>query len=158
MMNRLIPLVLSCAFALAIMNGCDELAEQAQTPLDIKLGVIGPFSGEHEEWGKSSFLGVEAVIRYHQEQNQKLQVELIKEDELYLAIQLLERACALDPRPDELIKIARLLQRNPLPSRRRVVSQGCVWTWWQAQTGQRYQTCLTVPSATASVCCMGLWQ
>jgi branched-chain amino acid transport system substrate-binding protein len=63
------------------MNGCDELAEQAQTPLDIKLGVIGPFSGEHEEWGKSSFLGVEAVIRYHQEQNQKLQVELIKEDD-----------------------------------------------------------------------------
>ncbi len=63
------------------MNGCDELAEQEQTPLNIKLGVIGPFSGEHEEWGKSSLLGVEAVIRYHQEQNKKLKVELIKEDD-----------------------------------------------------------------------------
>ena len=40
--------------------------------------------------------------------------ELIKEDELYLAIQLLEQACALEPRPAELLKLARLLQRNPL--------------------------------------------
>ena len=79
--NRLISLLLTCAFALATMNGCDELAEQEQTPLNIKLGVIGPFSGEHEEWGKSSLLGVEAVIRYHQEQNKKLKVELIKEDD-----------------------------------------------------------------------------
>jgi len=48
------------------------------------------------------------------EANFKRANELIKEDELYLAIQLLERACALDPRPDELIKLSRLLQRNPL--------------------------------------------
>jgi curved DNA-binding protein CbpA len=48
------------------------------------------------------------------EANIKRADELIKEDELYLAIQLLERACALDPRPDELLKLARLLQRNPL--------------------------------------------
>ncbi len=48
------------------------------------------------------------------EANLKRANELIREDELYLAIQLLERACALDPRPDELLKLARLLQRNPL--------------------------------------------
>lgn len=81
MMNRLIPLLLSCAFTLTMLAGCEEIVEQRQTPLDIKLGVIGPFSGEHEEWGKSGLLGVEAVIKYHQTQNQKLQVQLIKEDD-----------------------------------------------------------------------------
>ena len=48
------------------------------------------------------------------EANLKRANELIRDDELYLAIQLLERACALDPRSDELLKLARLLQRNPL--------------------------------------------
>jgi tetratricopeptide (TPR) repeat protein len=48
------------------------------------------------------------------EANLKRANELIKEDELYLAIQLLEQACALEPRPNELIKLSRLLQRNPL--------------------------------------------
>lgn len=81
MMNRLIPLVLACAFTLVMLAGCEEIVEQKQTPLDIKLGVIGPFSGEHEEWGKSGVLGVEAVIKYHQAQNRKLQVQLIKEDD-----------------------------------------------------------------------------
>ncbi len=48
------------------------------------------------------------------EANLKRADELIRDNELYLAIQLLERACALDPRPNELLKLARLLQRNPL--------------------------------------------
>jgi tetratricopeptide (TPR) repeat protein len=48
------------------------------------------------------------------EANLKRADELIRDNELYLAIQLLERACALDPRPGELLKLARLLQRNPL--------------------------------------------
>jgi curved DNA-binding protein CbpA len=48
------------------------------------------------------------------EANLKRANELIKEDELYLAIQLLEQACALEPRPAELIKLSGLLQRNPL--------------------------------------------
>lgn len=48
------------------------------------------------------------------EANVKRANELIREDELYLAIQLLEQACALEPRPKELIKLSRLLQRNPL--------------------------------------------
>jgi tetratricopeptide (TPR) repeat protein len=48
------------------------------------------------------------------EANVKRANELIREDELYLAIQLLEQACALEPRPAELIKLSRLLQRNPL--------------------------------------------
>ncbi len=48
------------------------------------------------------------------EANLKRADELIRDNELYLAIQLLERACALDPRPDELLKLSRILQRNPL--------------------------------------------
>ena len=48
------------------------------------------------------------------EANLKRADELIKEDEFYLAIQLLEQACVLEPRPEELLKLARLLQRNPL--------------------------------------------
>jgi tetratricopeptide (TPR) repeat protein len=39
---------------------------------------------------------------------------LLKEGEVFLAIRLLEQACALDPRPPELLKLARLLMRNPL--------------------------------------------
>ena len=81
MMNRLIPLLIACTLSVAMLAGCEELVEQTQTPLNIKLGVIGPFSGEHEEWGNSSMLGVEAVIRYHRQQNKKLQVELLKEDD-----------------------------------------------------------------------------
>ena len=48
------------------------------------------------------------------EANLKRANELINDDELYLAIQMLEQACALEPRPEELIKLSRLLQRNPL--------------------------------------------
>jgi tetratricopeptide (TPR) repeat protein len=48
------------------------------------------------------------------EENLKRANELIKQNEFYLAIQLLEQACAIQPRPEELLKLARLLQRNPL--------------------------------------------
>jgi curved DNA-binding protein CbpA len=48
------------------------------------------------------------------EANLKRADELAREGELYLAIQLLEQACALDPRPRDLIKLSRLLLRNPL--------------------------------------------
>ncbi len=48
------------------------------------------------------------------EANLKRADELIHDGELYLAIQLLEQACALDPRPTELVKLSRLLLRNPL--------------------------------------------
>ena len=48
------------------------------------------------------------------EENLKRANELIKEDELYLAIQLLEQACAIEPRPEELLKLAGILKQNPL--------------------------------------------
>jgi curved DNA-binding protein CbpA len=48
------------------------------------------------------------------EANLKRADELIGQGELYLAIQLLEQACAIEPRPEQLLKLARLLQRNPL--------------------------------------------
>ncbi len=40
--------------------------------------------------------------------------ELEREGEFYLAIRLLEHACGLEPRPDQLLRLARLLLRNPL--------------------------------------------
>ncbi|HSL19648.1 MAG TPA: DUF4388 domain-containing protein [Methylomirabilota bacterium] len=40
--------------------------------------------------------------------------QLIATGETYLAIQLLEQACSLDPRPEELLKLAKLQMRNPL--------------------------------------------
>ena len=80
-MRHLSVLVHLYLCAVLLLAGCEELVEQEQTPVDIKLGVIGPFSGEDEEWGKSGLLGVEAVIKYHQAQNQKLRVELFKEDD-----------------------------------------------------------------------------
>lgn len=48
------------------------------------------------------------------EANVKRADELVREGEFYLAIQLLEHACKLDPRPAELVKLAQLLLRNPL--------------------------------------------
>ncbi len=48
------------------------------------------------------------------EANLKRANELIHEGEPYLALQLLEQACKLDPRPAELVKLARLQLRNPL--------------------------------------------
>jgi len=48
------------------------------------------------------------------EANLKRANELIKQNEFYPAIQLLEQACSIEPRPDELLKLAKLLQRNPL--------------------------------------------
>jgi tetratricopeptide (TPR) repeat protein len=40
--------------------------------------------------------------------------QLIATGETYLAIQLLEQACALDPQPAQLLKLARLQMKNPL--------------------------------------------
>ena len=40
--------------------------------------------------------------------------ELEREGEVYLAIRLLEHACAMEPRPEGLLRLARLLLRNPL--------------------------------------------
>lgn len=48
------------------------------------------------------------------EANLKRADELIHDGEPYLALQLLEQACQLDPRPAELVKLARLQLRNPL--------------------------------------------
>lgn len=48
------------------------------------------------------------------EANLKRADELVKDGELYPAIQLLEQACVLEPRPPELLKLSRLLLRNPL--------------------------------------------
>lgn len=57
------------------------------------------------------------------EANVKRADELIREGEFYLAIQLLEHACKLDPRPAELVKLAQLLLRNPLWTNRAL---GCM--------------------------------
>ena len=51
------------------------------------------------------------------------QTKLIREGEFYLAIQLLEHACKLDPRPRELVKLSQLLLRNPLWTNRAL---GCM--------------------------------
>ncbi len=48
------------------------------------------------------------------EANLKRADELLEDGETYLAIQLLEQACAFQPRPADLVKLARLLLRNPL--------------------------------------------
>lgn len=57
------------------------------------------------------------------EANIKRADEMIHEGEIYLAIQLLEQACSLEARPEELLKLARLMLRNPLWHRR---AQACI--------------------------------
>ncbi len=48
------------------------------------------------------------------EANIKRAQELVHDGEPYLAIKLLEQACDIDPRPEALLQLARLLMRNPL--------------------------------------------
>jgi len=48
------------------------------------------------------------------EANLKRANQLIATGETYLAIQLLEQACSMDPQPTELLKLAKLQMRNPL--------------------------------------------
>lgn len=52
------------------------------------------------------------------EANLKRAEEFARDGEIFMAIQLLEQACSLDPRPPELLKLARLLLRNPLWTQR----------------------------------------
>ncbi len=52
------------------------------------------------------------------EANLKRAAELVRDGEVFMAIQLLEQACAIEPRPPELLKLARLLLRNPLWTQR----------------------------------------
>ncbi len=78
-------------------------------------GILKTMSDDRQAAINPRRSGVDPAARRELvEANLKRANELIRDDELYLAIQLLERACALDPRPDELLKLARLLQRNPL--------------------------------------------
>jgi len=56
------------------------------------------------------------------EANIKRANELLRDGEPFLAIRMLEQACALDPRPAELVKLARLQQRNPLWTNRALLS------------------------------------
>lgn len=44
--------------------------------------------------------------------------EFLREGEIYQAIQLLEQVCELDPTPQRLLELAKLLVRNPLWARR----------------------------------------
>jgi tetratricopeptide (TPR) repeat protein len=77
--------------------------------------ILDSMERERPAVNKAGKAEVDAAARKELvEANLKRVNELIKQDELYVAIQLLEQACALDPRPEELLKLARLLQRNPL--------------------------------------------
>ncbi len=63
--------------------------------------------------------------------------ELLRQGELYLAIKLQEQACAIDPRPAELVRLAKLLLRNPLWTNRALATlqraveldRACVDAW-----------------------------
>ena len=55
-----------------------------------------------------------AARRSMVEANLKRADQMIASGETYLAIQLLEQACALDPQPLQLLKLAKLQMRNPL--------------------------------------------
>lgn len=63
--------------------------------------------------------------------------QLIFEGEYYLAIQLLQQACDLDPRPLELVKLTRLMMKNPLWTNRALanlkkavqVDPSCIDAW-----------------------------
>jgi len=78
-------------------------------------GILKSLEEDHSPLGDVEQAGIDAEARRALvEANLKRANELIKQDELYLAIQLLEQACAIEPRSDELLKLAKLLQRNPL--------------------------------------------
>ena len=78
-------------------------------------GILQSLDKDQSPLGDIEQAGIDAEARRMLvEANLKRANELIKQDELYVAIQLLEQACAIEPRSDELLKLAKLLQRNPL--------------------------------------------
>jgi branched-chain amino acid transport system substrate-binding protein len=80
-MNRLVSQLLFCLFLAALLFACENRAAQKATPISVKLGVIGPFSGDSKEWGESGLQGVHTAVAYHEERNRGLRVQLIREDD-----------------------------------------------------------------------------
>ena len=81
-MNRLFNQFLICLLCIALLSNCENGAEQKpMTPVSVKLGVIGPFSGANKGWGTSGLQGVQTAVAYHKERNNQLQVEIVKEDD-----------------------------------------------------------------------------
>lgn len=56
-------------------------AEKGGVEAAIKIGVIGPFSGEDRQFGENGMLGVEIAIDYGEEMGSGVRVELIREDD-----------------------------------------------------------------------------
>ncbi len=81
-MKRVPVIIQLLLFAALLLTGCeDHPGGRVKPPTEIKLGVIGPFSGVHQEWGESGLLGVKAVIDHHEKANGQLKVQLFTEDD-----------------------------------------------------------------------------
>lgn len=70
-----------CIILAALLVACEDSTEQKTTPISVKLGVIGPFSGDNKEWGESGLQGVHTAVAYHEGRNRGLRVQLIQEDD-----------------------------------------------------------------------------
>ena len=79
-MIRLYTQIIICLIVIALLPSCDNEVARKSTPINVKLGVIGPFSGENKHWGESGMQGVQTAVAYHQKRNSGLRVEIIKED------------------------------------------------------------------------------
>ena len=80
MSRRYTPFIISI-ICLVLLSSCEDGVEQKSTPISVKIGVIGPFSGANKGWGVSGLQGVQTAIEYHKESNPGLHVEIIKEDD-----------------------------------------------------------------------------
>lgn len=80
-MNRFFAQFFICIILAALLVACENRVEQKTTPISVKLGVIGPFSGDNKVWGERGLQGVQTTVAYHEERNRGLHVQLIQEDD-----------------------------------------------------------------------------
>ncbi|MGI9537692.1 MAG: ABC transporter substrate-binding protein [Desulfocapsaceae bacterium] len=80
-MSRLYTQFIICVICVFLLSSCETGIEPKSTPISVKLGVVGPFSGTNKRWGESGFQGVQTAVEYHKVRNRGLQVEIIKEDD-----------------------------------------------------------------------------
>ncbi len=80
-MSRLYTQLIICIIFIALLPSCENEVVRESEPISVKLGVIGPFSGENKHWGESGLQGVLTAVAYHQERNRGLRVKIIKEDD-----------------------------------------------------------------------------
>ena len=78
---RFLPLIAILLFTVITLSGCEEPHVERVPPSQVKIGIIGPFSGNDRQWGENGLLGVRAALEYHKQRYRQRTVKLHREDD-----------------------------------------------------------------------------